>query len=183
MHQTLTLATVLLAACGGTVGMAGETDSGTDPTVDTMTDTMTDPMADSADDPPLVDAAVDTTPDPAVDITPDTGTDTAPPPLASVGDACTDYIDCVPISDGFCLTELPMGPGMVLEMPGGYCTQECSGEGDCEAGSGCIRDPMSGEGICFALCDSESDCRDGYDCASLPGPFPDPETYCLPPFD
>jgi hypothetical protein len=147
-----------------------------------MTDPVGDPTVDPTDDPPLVDTSVDMAPDPVADTGTDPGVDTAPPPLASVGDACADDPDCEPIDSGFCLTELPMGPGMVIELPGGYCTQECSGEGDCEAGSGCARDPMSGNGICFAFCTTESDCRDGYDCAPLPGPSPTPVTYCMPPF-
>lgn len=52
------------------------------------------------------------------------------------------------------------------KFPGGYCTQECSDDGDCGDGAVCRTYPGTDLDMCFSTCEYDADCRltDAYSC-------------------
>ena len=49
------------------------------------------------------------------------------------------------------------------DFPGGACTIDCAGPGECPGGSACVEE---NGGTCLDLCASDGDCRAGYRCIS-----------------
>jgi hypothetical protein len=178
MSMSKALVTIVVLACwgcGGTVRSEGDVGDDTTGPDTTIVDTAGDIAPDVAGD-----TVEDSTPDTAPhDTTPDPGPDTEAGGL--VGDACTDAGDCtgVPGEGRLCLESIPMGPSFTLHFPGGYCSAECTDDGDFGEGGDCFR-LMEGS-LCFKMCDDVSDCRGGYVCDHFPGPGVTPTDYCLPP--
>ncbi|MFH1438302.1 MAG: hypothetical protein ABIJ56_21515 [Pseudomonadota bacterium] len=167
-----------------------------------------DETADAPADPDVVDAPLDpgepdaAPPDSAPDITPDldldvpdaidvpdlpdfpeipdpdvidTPVEEAPPP-GSVGAACDTGPDCTPWSglEPVCQDNF----GGIYDLPGGYCTAECTDPGDCGSGADCVL--LLGMGYCLRTCTDTAQCRveDGYECRTIP--LIGGDTYCLP---
>jgi hypothetical protein len=161
------LVLLLSAGCGSSIKSSGEADA---------TDTPSEPGPDISIDLPPTDAI----PDPVTDTgTPDIGVDTAPGE-GVVGDPCTDASNCmgVPTGGRTCLITVPMGGGYELNFPGGYCSGDCMGPGDCGPGGDCV--DFWGYGVCLKSCTSDGECRtaEGYVCYSIP--YVTTETYCVP---
>ncbi len=101
-----------------------------------------------------------------------------------IGSACDMDDDC----DGDATCYTTVGSGMFgLELPGGYCSKECtagSGSTECGAGSDCysIGFGMWGVTFCAKTCATEADCRgeEGYTCR-MPPLGGGTTKYCLPP--
>ncbi len=77
-----------------------------------------------------------------------------------VGEACTLSTQCM---DGTCYTVTPF--------TGGYCSKQCTSQGDCPSGSLCGRNPSGSGSICLATCasaGSATGCRTGYVCDKNP---------------
>ena len=83
----------------------------------------------------------------------DAGEDDATEPASLLGEACRSDADC----DGVCLDDFP----------GGYCTEDCSGTGECDGDGVCTRFG-GGTFLCLLACsDGEDPCaRPGYGCAA-----------------
>lgn len=77
-------------------------------------------------------------------------------PVGVVGDACAEDADCA-YSGGVCLTDLP----------GGYCSIECSATVLCPSDSVCATHASGA--VCALLCESDTDCRNGYFCETPEG--------------
>ena len=68
----------------------------------------------------------------------------AGPSSRAVGGACAANSDC----DQTCLTN--------QTFPSGYCTRNCTSDGDCASGSQCVKDDFGQ--ICEVLCSTVSSC-------------------------
>lgn len=102
-----------------------------------------------------------------------------PPPDGNVGDPCYTGTDCmgVPGSGRTCLTDI----SGFISFPGGYCSADCTSDGDCGTGGECV-DFYGYASYCLKVCTSATDCRvsEGYACDRVPG-GPSTTTYCIPP--
>lgn len=173
---------VLLVACGGGGGGSGDPDGTDDPVEDTVEDGTGDPADDPVED-PVEDAPDDPVPDAEEDAGEDVAEDTPDdaPSSGIVGDACTGADDCggIPATDITCIEDLTIAGGYTITFPGGYCSAECTEDGDCGGDATCER---FGTDISYCLdgCTETSDCREseGYECRARMG---DTDTFCLPP--
>lgn len=86
-----------------------------------------------------------------------------------IGGACNDFTDCA--GDFDCL--------VAANIPGGYCSRECTTDNDCGAGAVCTR---FGDGaqLCAKTCLFNDDCRDGYGCNLEARVEGDRRTVCTP---
>ena len=82
----------------------------------------------------------------------------------------------VPSSARVCLRDL-MG---YISFPRGYCSAECTSDGECGTGGECVMFFGMGS-YCLKRCSSPAECRtaEGYECTTLPMGS---TTYCLPEF-
>ena len=98
------------------------------------------------------------------------------PPPSGVGEACETNADCTPFSelDPQCLDSFTG----VYDLPGGYCTAQCTDPADCGSGADCVSLLISN--FCMRACTETAQCRmdDGYECREIP--FFGGDTYCLP---
>ena len=115
------------------------------------------------------DGVPDIIPSPIVQAS-DGGSDGASGP--AIGDPCEDDDDCA--KGATCIDEVNLG--FKASLPGGYCTQSCSKDGDCPDGAGCeqLLD------TCLKSCTKTSQCREdeGYECN--PSVVDESESYCTP---
>lgn len=74
------------------------------------------------------------------------GGSSAGPTSRAVGGACASNSDC----DSTCLVN--------QTFPSGYCTKNCSSDGDCASGSQCVKDDFGN--ICEVLCSTVSSCTE-----------------------
>jgi hypothetical protein len=94
------------------------------------------------------------------------------------GTACNDDTDCGG-KEGSCALALTFGADDDVPAPGGYCTQACSLDSECGAGSQCIAASARG-GVCLARCVDDADCRKGYDCVIHGRDLIDEDRVCIP---
>ena len=74
------------------------------------------------------------------------------PDGAFIGGPCNDEFDCV--TGTYCLR--------LGSFPGGLCTRNCDGDGDCRGASACIE---IDSGACLLTCETDAECgREGYAC-------------------
>jgi len=115
---------------------------------------------------------------------------TTPTIMATWGSPCMADADCVPgLGDGATCINNILG---VYDLPGGYCTRECTvgstditfvlDSPDCDPNGGVACVGIDGAfTACAPVCSSDSQCgRDGYACTIMPniGAEGDP-TFCL----
>ncbi|HZA15151.1 MAG TPA: hypothetical protein VE618_11660 [Myxococcaceae bacterium] len=76
----------------------------------------------------------------------------------STGGACTESGDC------------GGGQTCFADMPGGYCSKECTNEGqsdECPGGSTCATSGT--RKLCAVNCQTQADCRTEYECNGVTG--------------
>lgn len=183
-----------LFGCGGDGGVPAGADSGADAT---DSPDATRPDGGTPDGGAPTPDGGTPTPDGSTPIpdgstpTPDGGTPDGSIPTmpGNIGASCAEDGDCTAVAGGSCMTSFGAG-GFALELPGGYCTLECTpstlpgGTDECPAGSACFGGGIGGfgGGFCAKTCTASSDCRasEGYTCQSTSfiGMGPD---VCAPP--
>ncbi len=97
-------------------------------------------------------------------------------PPGGVGKACETNDDCTPWSEIEPVCQDSFA-GM-YDLPGGYCTAECTGTDECGSGAVCVS--LMVAYYCIKDCATTDECRteDGYACREIP--FIGGGTYCLP---
>jgi hypothetical protein len=64
--------------------------------------------------------------------------------------------------------------------PSGYCSQDCTGNGICAAGSACINVGSATTSECYVTCVTNGNCRALYTCAPIVGLPGGATGVCLP---
>jgi hypothetical protein len=87
----------------------------------------------------------------------------APLPEGTVGQPCTQPLDCEGASCAAMLPYEGLATSDLTPAPEGYCTQPCALDAECGSGGQCINYGSEG-GICLARCSDSVPCRGGYTC-------------------